>query len=620
MAMRPIVFEVLALVGMALTSFLSPVASCAADSEAQLRMRQVESRLAPSVLTDDKPAGSTTLQKRMAELHVPGISIAVVHNSRIDWAKGYGVAWVGGPAVTTETLFQAASISKPVTALAVLRLVEAGKIQLDHEANEYLNDWKIPETDFTAQSKVTVAELLNHTAGINIEGFPGYISGEPIPTLAQMLRGEPPAFGPAITVTSMPGSKFRYAGGGYVVVRKLLTDVTGQPFDQLMHTSVLVPLGMTHSTFQQPLPTELVANAALPHDADGLVFKRGAHTYPEQAPDGLWTTASDVAGYMLAMQKSLQGGGFLSRDVSQRMFRPGKEHWGLGPIIGKDPVHPYFMFSGGNAGFISVFVAYENGDGVAVLTNAEEGGALIPEVVHTVARVYGWPDFQPVRRHSVALSPGSLDELVGAYRDSGGSTQVITREQDGLYLVQVDSQNGPQRLYAQSKGKFGFDTAAFQNYPELGDVEATFERTAHGQGRTLKEVLDGSQVVFDGARLSASEEQRVMQQLKQIAARFKKQIPARGGLEALRYLLAQVIQGKPENVHVGPGLTEVLRTDRTANARNFSALGPIAAVAYRGTAPDGYDAYRVSFANGNCLFHVLVNADGGIKDLDVRIE
>jgi CubicO group peptidase (beta-lactamase class C family) len=385
--MRRIRCTILVLIGSSLALIVIPNAAYAEDPEALKRMHQMESQFFPSVRPEGAPVHSTTLQKRMAELHVPGVSIAVVHDGKIDWAEGYGVARIGGPAVTTDTLFQAASISKPVTALAVLHEVESGKISLDHQANEYLKEWKIPDTVFTARSKVTVAELLNHTGGIDIEGFPGDTPGQPTPTLAQMLRGDSPASNPVITVISVPGSEFRYAGGGYVILRALLTDVTGQPFEQLMHDMVLQPLGMASSTFQQPLPAGLAAKAAWPHDADGQVFKRGARIYPEEAPDGLWTTASDVARYILAMQKSLKGQRFLSKETARKMFTPGKNHWGLCPIIGKDdPRHPYFMFSGGNYGFISVFVAYEDGDGVAVLTNGEKGGSLASEVVHTVAR------------------------------------------------------------------------------------------------------------------------------------------------------------------------------------------------------------------------------------------
>lgn len=618
--MRRRLSDLLTLGALASAMTLGSATASAAGSPAQKRMHAVEIRLAPSVPADGEPVQPTTLQRRMAALHVPGISIAVVHNGRIDWAKGYGVAWSGGPAVTTSTLFQAASISKPITALAVLHLVEAGKIGLDREANVYLKDWKIPDNSFTAKSKVSVSELLDHTAGINLAGFPGYSSGEPIPTLAQMLRGEPPAFGPAIAVTTAPGSEFRYAGGGYVVLRKLLTDVTGQPFEQLTHDSVLIPLGMTHSTFQQPLPTELVATATLPHDADGQAFKRGARIYPEEAPDGLWTTASDVAQYILAMQRSLKGDGFLSKEMTRRMFTPGKDHFGLGPIIGKDSQHPYFLFSGGNAGFISVFVAYQNGDGVVVLTNGEKGGTLGSEVVRTVAPVYGWPDFQTARRHSMPLPPSSLDGLAGVYRDPGGSTVVATRSRDHLFLVRIGGQNGPQRLYAQSKDQFLFETAADQNYPESGEVQVTFKRTTDGKGHALREVLDGSSEIINAVRLPSVDEQPVLVQLKRTTRRYQTQIPAPGGAEALRHLLAVVNLGKPEDVHVGPQLAEVLRTDRIGNARLFSGLGAIESVLYRGTSPGGYDTYRVSFTKGDCFFHILVNADGGIQDLNVRID
>ena len=618
--MRPIVFELSALIGVVLISGFRPDVSLAGDSNAQMRMRQVELRLVPSVPVDGKPVRLTTLQRRMTELHVPGISISVVHNGKIDWAKGYGVAWVGGPAVTTETLFQAASISKPVTALAVLRLADSGKIVLDHEANNYLKAWKIPETAATATAKVTVTELLNHTAGIHLEGFPGYGASETIPTLAQMLRGEAPAYGPAITVTSVPGSEFRYAGGGYVALRALLSDVTGQPFEELMRSRVFLPLGMMHSTFQEPLPPGLAATAALPHDADGRTFKLGARIYPEEAPDGLWTTASDLSRYILAMQESLKAEGFLSKGTAQRMLIPGKEHFGLGPIIGKDSHHPYFLFSGGSARTISAFVAYESGDGVAVLTNGEKGGTLASEVVRTVARAYGWPDFQPIRRRSAALAPGALDGLAGAYRDSSGNTQVITRAKGDLFLVRIPGPNGPVRLYAVSKDKFIFDTTAFQNYPESGEVQVTFERAPDGAGRTLKEVLDGSQVLFNAARLRSEDEQQVLKQAQEVALRYKEQIPAPGIAEALRHLIADVTQGTPENAHVGPGLTEVLRIDRIPNARVFSAMGPILSVSYRGTSPGGYDTYQVSFSKRDCFFHILPNADGGIQDLDLRID
>jgi CubicO group peptidase (beta-lactamase class C family) len=616
MSMRASISALLVLGGLGTLS-LGSIAACAADSAS--RQRQVENQVPPELLVDGEPAHFPTLQQRMAQLQVPGVSIAVVHEGRIDWARGYGVAWAGGPAVTADTLFQAASISKPVTALAVLRLADSRTIDLDREANDYLKSWKIPDTPFTVKSKVTVAELLRHTAGINLGGFPGYTAGQPLPTLLQILEGTPPAFGPAITVTSVPGTQWRYAGGGYVILRQLLTDVTGKPFELLMRDSVLVPLGMTHSTFQQPLPAQLATAAARPHDVHGRGFDHGARIYPEQAPDGLWTTASDLARYLLAVQKSRQQDGLLSAAMTRRMLMPNRYHWGLGPIIGQDARHPYFMFSGGNYGFISVFVAYRDGDGVVVLTNGEQGGTLAADVVRSTARAYHWPDFQPISGHSVALAPDAVPGLVGVYRAAGGDTVVITREHDVLSLVQIGNRAGPQRLYPQSRDRFLVGATATENYPESAALEAVFSRGTGDSARTLKLILDGSHVMMTATRLNVAEEQQVLERLAQVTLRYQKQLPAPGGAQALRRLIAAMAQGQPEAAHVAPGFAEVIRTDRIPNARIFSALGAVVAIAYDGTSPGGSDAYRVQFAHGDCFIHLQMNPDGEIQDLDLRV-
>jgi hypothetical protein len=173
-----------------------------------MRIEHIQ-RLIPPVVVPGE--ARPRLSARMAELHVPGVSIAVIHDGAIQWARGFGVARVGGPPVTAKTLFQAASISKPVTALAVLRLVQAGKLDLDTDVNGYLKSWKIPENTFTEEHPVTLRELLTHSAGVTVHGFPGYASGAPIPTLTQVLNGTPPANSPAIRVDTTPGTAWRYS-------------------------------------------------------------------------------------------------------------------------------------------------------------------------------------------------------------------------------------------------------------------------------------------------------------------------------------------------------------------------------------------------------------------------
>jgi CubicO group peptidase (beta-lactamase class C family) len=240
-------------VSMVLAAWLSVTASAAERSTTEERIKRVQ-ELVPPVLVQGETPALQPLATRMAELKLPGVSIAVIHEGRIEWARGFGVTRIGGPPVTENTLFQAASISKPVFALAVLHLVDAGKLDLDANVNAYLKNWKLPDNDFTRQKPVTLRGLLTHSAGLTVHGFPGYSADSKLPEVTQILDGVPPANTAAVRVDILPGSRFRYSGGGYVLAQQLLSDVTGVPLPRLMQDSVLTPLGMTRSTYEQPCP------------------------------------------------------------------------------------------------------------------------------------------------------------------------------------------------------------------------------------------------------------------------------------------------------------------------------------------------------------------------------
>ncbi len=197
-------------------------------AETAKHIQQFEQGLAPPVLVKGETPKLVPLASRMGELHVPGVSIAVIHQGRIEWANGYGVTQLDGPRVTENTLFQAASISKAVFALAVMRQVEAGKLNLDANVNDYLKSWKLPDNAFTAEQKVTLRRVLSHTAGLTVHGFPGYEAGAKLPTTIQILDGASPANNPEIRVDTIPGSLYRYSGGGYTLAQLLMRDVTGQ--------------------------------------------------------------------------------------------------------------------------------------------------------------------------------------------------------------------------------------------------------------------------------------------------------------------------------------------------------------------------------------------------------
>lgn len=343
-------------------------------------------------------AGWPWLAERMEHYKVPGVSVAVVNEGKIAWARGYGVLEAGSPArVTPETLFQAASISKPVAALAVLRLVEEGKLSLDEDVNGKLVSWRVPENGFTRMGTISLRRILSHTAGLTVHGFRGYAEGEAAPTLLQLLDGKPPANSDPIRVDIPPGTKFRYSGGGFCVLQQLVEDVTKRPFAETMRTLVLEPLGMKHSTCRQPLPAELAPSAAVGHRHDGKPLPGKWHTYPEVAAAGLWTTPSDLARVVILIQEVYAGrpGRLVSRSTVREMLANQAERCGLGIMLEGRGKSSRFHHGGSNQGFRCFLVGYRStGQGAVVMTNGDGGGHLMTEILDAIAREYRWPDYR----------------------------------------------------------------------------------------------------------------------------------------------------------------------------------------------------------------------------------
>jgi len=330
------------------------------------------------------------VQRRMESAKVPGISIAVLRDGRIDWARGYGVTSLeSGRPVDAETLFQAASISKHVAALVALHLVDEGKLALDEDVNLKLRAWKVPDNEFTKTEKVTLRRLLNHSAGLTVHGFRGYAQGEAVPTLPQLLEGKKPANSAAVRVDAVPGTLWRYSGGGYEVMQQLVTDVTGKPFGQLAKEIVLDPLGMTHSTFEQPLPGRLEGNAASGHNGAGKVIPGRWHTYPELTAAGLWTTPSDLARVVMELQ---HGGHILKPATQNAMLTKVLGNYGLGLGLGEMDGQKFFSHGGANEGFrCSLFGYRDNGKGAIVMTNSDRGGQVAEEILKMIAAESDWP-------------------------------------------------------------------------------------------------------------------------------------------------------------------------------------------------------------------------------------
>lgn len=336
------------------------------------RIRRIESRWRPSDL--------------MAAAKVPAVSIAVLRDAQVEWARAYGVA------VTTSSLFQAASISKPVAAMAALHMAQHGNFALDQDVNEKLQSWRIPENDFTKTSKVTISRILSHTAGLTVHGFPGYGEGEERPSVLEILDGRMPANTAPVRVDVEPGTRYRYSGGGYTVLQVLLEDRFRKPFAELMRRIVLQPLSLGTSTFEQPLPDELASRAAVAFHETGRSYTGGWHTYPEQAAAGLWTTPIDLLKFGIEVHKARSGmsNRVLEKDMAVRMTTPaaGAPEHGLGFAANRE----WFWHNGANAGYrCALFMSIDGRHGAAVMTNSDTGQKVIRPVLSAIAAESGWP-------------------------------------------------------------------------------------------------------------------------------------------------------------------------------------------------------------------------------------
>jgi len=400
------------------------------------RVARIERSLAPAVAVAGRPVPLATIEERMARYGVPGVSIAVLDSGRILWAKGYGMADAAQRTpVTVTTLFQAGPITAPVAA-AMLALVEAGRLDLDADVNGVLTSWQLPAYPF--DSSVTLRRIASHTAGLTVSGFPGYARGEKVPTTLEVLRGEGNT--PPVVVDVEPGTTWRFSSGGYLVMQQAMEDATRTPFATLMDSLVFGPLGMTRSSYAQPLPEALWGEAASGHDHDGTVMAGGWRVHPELAATGLWTTPSDLARFIIEIQQSRRGESsrLLSRAMTETMLRPVMNDFALGFSIPRPapPAPPMnvFMTSGPTAGYRAMATGFlEHGAGVVIMTNGDGGFPLIDEIFRALAAEYGWEGFPVDRVPLATLSPARRASIATEYTVEGTpATFTLTWTEEGF--------------------------------------------------------------------------------------------------------------------------------------------------------------------------------------------
>ncbi len=544
---------------------------------------------------------------QMAQRRIPGLSLAILQDGKLD-ARAYGVTDLGGTQrVTATTLFQAGSISKSVAALGALHLVEQHKLNLDTHVNASLTTWKLPPSEFTATKAVTLRTLLSHTAGLTVHGFPGYGVSAPMPTLVQVLDGTAPANTEAIRSDAIPGARWNYSGGGYTIMQQMMIDVTHQSFPDFMQRAVLAPLGMSNSSFAQPLPAAMARTTAAGHYPGGRIVEGRWHLYPEMAAAGLWTTPSDLLRFAAEVQQSNAGKSnkVISQAMTREMLTEQKDMDGLGVFLEDSGSALRFGHNGRDEGFDALLTAtVVGGQGAAIMINANDNSAMSARIRSFIARMNHWPNSTPyVRPAPVKVAAQELDAAVGRYEMSNNNMVAFVVDQGRLFR---SSDGLPDEEFVP----LGNDTFASLDRPAqmtlARDASATvtgFTWTARGVTRTVPRVgpLFSKLVSMPDADPS-------------LTARAESVVRALGkGGDALASVA---------------GITESARRDfgrrawpPAADVRGFSFIADENVAGRNVERHDGRVAriryYRMTTAEGELKLMVHFTSDGLVTDVDV---
>lgn len=464
----------------------------AQPNQVQAKVKEVENNLITYVPV--KGFGSWNILDRMKYYKVPGVSIAVIKDFKIDWAKGYGLAdTLKNIPVTTETMFSAGSISKFVAAVTALQLVQNGKLALDSPINNYLTSWKIPDNDFTRKKPISLRMLLSHTGGTTQSSYFGFIPDKnPLPTIVEILSGAPIAESRPVMVNSEPAIAFRYSGGGTMIAQMAMMDVSNQDFATLTQQTILEPLGMKNATFQQPLPGKYLSQASWGYSSAPW-YKGMPYVYPQQAAAGLYATPTDLAKFIIDVQKSYQGKGkILQKNIAQQMLTPQvfvsdggyKEEMGIGPFLlqridNKEPKGMYFEFTGVNAGFVAYVIGNltEGYGAVIMLNTGDDFNGLGKEIRRAIAKSYNWYAFLPEEVQPISLSDEVLDKYVGRYRR--GADEVVYLRKEKNYLIENINEGADISCFPVTK-----DTIVFSDF----NIKGGFKTDEAGQVISLQSV------------------------------------------------------------------------------------------------------------------------------------
>jgi len=427
-----------------------PAASIATeDNDVEARIARVARALQQPLVIEGRPVETWSIGERMEQFSVPAVSVAVIDDRELAWARAWGVIKTGvDEPVTAETIFQAGSVSKPVAALLALALVGDSELELDRPVNDVLQSWRVPENDLTRAEPVTLRHIITHQAGFTPFSYLIQRDQSKVPGMAELLAGGIRDW-PVVTVEFVPGSRHAYSNAGYCALQLVLEEASGLSLHQLATREMFGPLKMSHSHFDEPLGSEVLANAASGHTRKRTGEGQRREAEPVEgkaeiapgATGGLWSTPTDLARVVVEVMRAWHGESelLIPPELSREFLTPQVENEGLGIyLLGEGPTLRA-RHGGSMVGFICLLVFYPNsGQGAVLMSNSDGGRWLQQELLAAIAEEYEWPGY-PVRRILGTTTPEQLQELVGVYSlDSSPKYTFTVKIEDGAAVGQIN--------------------------------------------------------------------------------------------------------------------------------------------------------------------------------------
>ena len=482
MKIKKILFTIIFICNIGVVSFSQTSNNEELDS-IQNRIERVENSLSPLVVKNDEPFWN--LEKQMQKYNVSGLSMAVINNFKVEWYKGYGLTGNEEvPIVDKQTVFQAASMSKFVNAIAILKLIELNGLSLDEDINKYLVSWKFPYNKENYPDPITLRQLLSHTAGLSAHGFGGYKNPKNLPSITQTLEGNKPANSEKVEQIETNGKQFRYSGGGTTISQLILMENSKMSYEDFLSNNILEPLKMNHSFYSTEL-NKYPKDLAFGHKGNGKTLKNKYNIYPELAAAGLWTTPTDLSKIIIDIQLSLKDGTgkILSQQSAKELIEPTlkNNNTALGVFSENQNGELYLQHSGSNRGFRGKFYfSAENGNGLVIMVNGTNT-KIIEEITRSVISVYKWKGFEPLTAsEDLKINNTDLTKFIGTYTLEKREVNVTLKKGQ---LILTENGKWSSKLTALDDSKFVVDIVKPQATIEfVNDSDGSVSKCILNQG------------------------------------------------------------------------------------------------------------------------------------------